>query len=261
MVQCFIGSFANLPWVKSETKQFKELLEHTHGKELPESDLRVILRGKSLEFYSGHYGQVLTGDGQILNVRDALLGINQLLDDLLEDTSLTGGIKPPDSAEPSSRLYLRLFRNRTQIPRDELHKILLGTGISQGYLEARGWVRLIGKEVHLIPIQERFDFFTGSGRNRKIIKTDLDQAHFLIGAALPQSGVKIDTELSNPNLKIKKAVDDILKWYGDTASSELERLAANTAYHLVEHWRNRRRKSSIPAAVQLSLFEELEDEE
>ena len=29
----------------------KELLEHTHGKEPPESDLRVILRGKSLEFY------------------------------------------------------------------------------------------------------------------------------------------------------------------------------------------------------------------
>ena len=46
-------------WVKDETIRLKELLEHTHGKTLPESDLRVILRGKSLEFYSRHYGQVL----------------------------------------------------------------------------------------------------------------------------------------------------------------------------------------------------------
>jgi len=65
-------------WVKSEATRLKDLLEHAHGKDLPESDLRVILRGKSLEFYSRHYGQVFTGDRQPLGVRDALLGINSL---------------------------------------------------------------------------------------------------------------------------------------------------------------------------------------
>jgi hypothetical protein len=46
--------------LKSESQRLKELLEHTHGKELPECDLREILRGKSLEFYSCHSGhQVL----------------------------------------------------------------------------------------------------------------------------------------------------------------------------------------------------------
>lgn len=246
-------------WVKSEAQRLKELLEHTHAKELPESDLRVILRGKSLEFYSRHYGQVFTGDGQLLEVRDALLGINQLLDDLLEDTSQTGGLRPPDIAEPSSRLYLRLFHTRKEMPRDELHKTLRGTGISQGDLEAKGWIRAVGKMVHVVPVSERFDFFTAKGRNRKVIKTDLDQTHFLIGAAMPNSGIKIESELNNQNFVVKKAVDQILQWYAATTNDETTKLASKTASQIVEHWRNRR-KEERPESQQLSLFEKLEEE-
>jgi hypothetical protein len=245
-------------WVKGETTRLKELLEHTHGKELPESDLRVILRGKSLEFYSRHYGQVFTGDGQILDVRDALLGINQLLDDLLEDTSLTGGLRPPDSAEPASRLFLRIFTNQPEIPRDELHKTLRGTGISQGELESRGWIRVISKMAHVIPIDERFAYFTERGRNRKVIKTDLDQAWFLIGAAAPNSNIKIDFELSNPNFRIKKSTDDILRWYADVEKDLVIRQSAETALRLVEHWRNRKDK---PKMVEPTLFDYLEENE
>ena len=246
-------------WVKDEAKRLKELLEHTHGKTLPESDLRVILRGKSLEFYSRHYGQVLSGDGQILEVRDALLGINQLLDDLLEDTTQSGGLHPPESAEPTSRLYLRLFKQQIEMDRDELHKTLRGTGISQGDFEARSWLRVTGRTVHLIPISERFAFFTERGRNRKVIKTDLDQAHFLIGAALPNSGLRIDAELNNENFRIKKSVDDILKWYSEVDHDAINRLAAKTAAQLVEHWRTNKGKK--PVDIQLSLFEMLEETE
>jgi len=244
-------------WVKDEAKRLKELLEHTHGKTLPESDLRVILRGKSLEFYSRHYGQVLSGDGQILDVRDALLGINQLLDDLLEDNTQTGGLRPPESAEPTSRLYLRLFKQRTEMDRDELHKTLRGTGISQGDFEARGWIRVVGRAVHIIPFKERFAYFTERGRNRKVIKTDLDQAHFLIGAAYPNSGLKIDTELNNLNFRIKKSVDEILRWYAEVDHDAVNRLAAKTAAQLVEHWRTNKGKK--PETKQLSLFEMLEE--
>lgn len=243
-------------WVKEETVRLKDLLEHTHGKTLPESDLRVILRGKSLEFYSRHYGQVFTGDGQVLDVRDALLGINQLLDDLLEDTTQTGGLRPPDSAEPASRLYLRLFKNRTEMARDELHKTLRGTGIAQGDLEARGWIRVVGREVHVIPVSERMAYFTERGRNRKVIKTDLDQAHFLIGAAYPNSGLKIEAELNNPNFRIKKSVDEILNWYAEVDKSSTNRMAARTAAKLVEHWRTRKDR---PQAVQRTLFDMLEE--
>ncbi len=243
-------------WVKDETVRLKELLEHTHGKTLPESDLRVILRGKSLEFYSRHYGQVFTGDGQGLVVRDALLGINQLLDDLLEDTTLTGGTRPPDSAEPASRLYLRLFKNCTEMERDELHKTLRGTGIAQGDLEARGWIRVVGRAVHVVPIHERFAYFTERGRNRKVIKTDLDQAHFLIGAAYSNSGLKIDAELNNPNFRIKKSVDEILKWYAEVDTNAANRMAARTAVQLVEHWRTHKDRSEI---IQPTLFDLLEE--
>lgn len=243
-------------WVKEETVRLKDLLEHTHGKTLPESDLRVILRGKSLEFYSRHYGQVFTGDGQVLDVRDALLGINQLLDDLLEDTTQTGGLRPPDSAEPASRLYLRLFKNCTEMARDELHKTLRGTGIAQGDLEARGWIRVVGREVHIVPVSERMAFFTERGRNRKVIKTDLDQAHFLIGAAFPNSGLKIEAELNNPNFRIKKSVDEILNWYAEVDKSSSNRMAARTATKLVEHWRTRKDR---PQVVQRTLFEMLEE--
>lgn len=245
-------------WVKDETVRLKELLEHTHGKTLPESDLRVILRGKSLEFYSRHYGQVFTGDGQVLEVRDALLGINQLLDDLLEDTTQTGGLRPPDSAEPASRLYLRLFKNRTEMERDELHKTLRGTGIAQSDLEAKGWIRVVGRAVHVVPIRERFSFFTERGRNRKVIKTDLDQAHFLIGTAYASSGLRIDVELNNPNFRIKKSVDEILKWVAEVDPNPANRMAARTAAQLVEHWRTRKDR---PQAVQMTLFDQLEENE
>ena len=245
-------------WVKEESFRLKELLEHTHGKELPESDLRVILRGKSLEFYSRHYGKVFTGDNQVLDVREALLGINQLLDDLLENTSLTGGVHPPDSAEPASRLYLRLFKKRTEMERDELHKTLRGTGIAQGDLEARGWIRVVGKTVVMVPIRERIAFFTERGRNRKVIKTDLDQAHFLVGAAFVDSGLKIESELNNPNFKVKRSVDELLHWYAEVDGDPVNRVAATTALQLLERWRNRKVK---PEPAQLSLFEVLESDE
>jgi putative DNA methylase len=232
------------------------MLEHTHARELPESDLRVILRGKALEFYSRHYGQVLTGDGQVLEVRDALLGINLLLDDLVATSSGTGSTPPPESAEPTARLYLRIFKNCTEIPRDELHKLLGGSGISQGDLESRGWIRVIGKAVSMIPIQERFLYFTERGRTRKVIKTDLDQAHFLIGVAYPNSGLKIETELNNPNFRIKKSVDDILKWYSEIGDSSTTRNSATTALRLVEHWRTR---TDRPTVVQPTLFDLLEE--
>ncbi|MGC8495494.1 MAG: hypothetical protein ACP5SH_27600 [Syntrophobacteraceae bacterium] len=244
-------------WVKEETVRLKDLLEHAHGKDLPESDLRVILRGKSLEFYSRHYGQVFTGEGQSLDVRDALLGINQLLDDVLEDSAQTVGLRPPDSAEPASRLYLRLFKNRSQMDRDELHKTLRGTGISQADLEARGWIRVLGRSIHAVPMHERLAYFTERGRNRKIIKSDLDQAHFLVGIAHPNSGLKVEAELNNQNFRIKKSVDDILKWIGETDQSAAVRLAARTASQLVEQWRGHKGK---PEFRQMTLFERLESD-
>ena len=245
-------------WVKDEAAQLKELLEHSHGKELPESDLLVILRGKALEFYSRHYGQVFTGNGQVLSVRDALLGINLLLDDLLAGKDENGKRRPPDAAEPASRLFLRVFQGHRSMARDELHKTLRGTGVSQGDIEARGWIRVVGTSVNVIPIEERFQYFTAPGRNRKVLKTDLDQAHFLIGAATPGSGVDVSDELSRASFQIKRSVDPILDWYAHTDPDTSIQRAAKLALDLVSHWRAKPAKG--PETRQLTLFEQLEAE-
>ncbi|MBC7342271.1 MAG: DUF1156 domain-containing protein [Clostridia bacterium] len=246
-------------WVKEETARLKDLLEHSHGKGLSEADLRVVLRGKALEFYSRHYGQVYKGEGQVLTVREALLGINQLLDDLLHGEGDNGRRRPPDMAEPATRLFLYIFQGRTSLPRDDLHKMLRGTGVSQDDLEARGWIRSAGTTVHVVPVAERFRYFTAPGRNRKVIKTDLDQAHFLIGAAQPGSGVNVIDELDRHTFQLKKAVDAILEWYAETDLDANIRQAARLALDLIRHWRARPTRNE--GVRQMTLFDRLEAEE
>jgi putative DNA methylase len=244
-------------WVKEETDHFRALLEHSHGKELPESDLLVILRGKALEFYSRHYGQVYTGDGQLLSVGEALLGINQLLDDLLAGEGTEAQERPPEEAEPASRLYLRIFQDRRSIPRDDLGKTLRGSGVAPADLEARGWIKTIGTAVHLVPIVERFQYFTAVGRTRKVLKTDLDQAHFLAGAVMGQTGVDVNTELNRGTFTVKRSVDAILRWYAEKDSSKEVRDAAELAGEIVAHWRTR---PKAKPTEQMTLFETLEAE-
>ncbi len=245
-------------WVKEEAIHLRNLLEHSHGKDLPESDLLVILRGKALEFYSRHYGQVFTGDGQVLSVGEALLGINQLLEDLIAGDGADARKRPPEAAEPASRLYLRIFTDQDSIPRDELHKTLRGTGIAPADLEARGWVRAQGTTVHSVPIIERFQYFTAPGRKRVVLKTDLDQAHFLIGAAMGGSGVNIDRELNGGTWTVKRSVDPVLTWYAEMDPDEDVRDAAKTAAGLVSHWRSRPKPKPVE---QMTLFDRLDAEE
>ncbi len=241
-------------WVKAEAARYKELLEHVHGQDLTQADLMVILRGKALEFFSRHYGQVLTGDGQILGVRDALLGINLLLDDLVASGE-EGALRPPDNVEPASRLYLSLFSVRADMSRDELSKTLRGTGVEPNDLQARGWLRVVGTKVHAKPIGERFTEFRVPGRTRKaVLKTDLDQAHFLIGLATLGSGLKFEDEMFSWGVNLKRSTDAILEWYSQTAKDKSIREAAERALRLVVAWRNR----PIGEEAQMPLFNRLE---
>lgn len=246
-------------WVKKEAQRLKDMLEISHGQDLLEPDMLVILRGKALEFYSRHYGQVYTGDDDLLGVRDALLGINQLLEDVIAGEAENGHRRPPDAAEPATRFYLRLFQKDTEMDRDELHKTMRGTGITSDDFESRGWITVAGTTVKAIPIPERYAYFTAPGRNRKVLKTDLDQAHFLIGAALPGSGLDITQELNRNTFALKKSVDVILEWYAQTAVKENIQKAAQLASGLVTHWRAQ--PQAQPGPQQMSLFQRLEAEE
>ena len=245
-------------FVREEAGRLKSLLETVHGKDLPEADLRVILRGKSLEFYSQHYGQVQTGTGEMLGVRDALLGINQMLDDIMEDAAATGGLRPPESAEPVSRLYLRVFRNVEKTTRDALHKTLQGSGISQNDLESRGWISVNGRDVTVVSIQDRYAALTKRGLNRKFIKSDLDQSFFLMGMVL--AGRKVTAELENGNLKLKNSVPDILKWFSVTSDNAMIRQAASSVIVLMDQY-EQARKAKAAATEQPSLFDLLDEED
>lgn len=253
------ASYAKMrKFVREEAGRLKNLLEAVHGKSLPEADLRVILRGKALEFYSQHYGQVQTGTGDMLNVRDALLGINQILDDILTDGATDNYLRPPESAEPISRLYLRIFKNVDTTSRDALHKTLQGSGISQNDLESRGWISVVGRDVTVTPVQERYAQLTRRGFTRKHIKSDLDQCFFLMGMIL--AGKNLIQELENGNLKLKKSVPDILKWFSQTSDKERIRWAASTAITLMDqHEQERRAKQT--ATEQPSLFDLLDEED
>ena len=242
-------------WVRDEAARLKTLLEHSHGTSLSDADLRVILRGKALEFYSRHYGQVWIGQ-EILGVKEALLGINQLLDDLLAE-GVAATQRPPEAADPITRLFLRLFARRVSMPRDELHKNLKGTTVDTALLADRGWVRVVGTTVHAVPVAERFQFFTAPGRNRKIIRTDLDQAQFLAGAALPRSGLNIEAELDRETFNVKPSVDPLLDWIAQTDASADVRQAAVLAKNIVANWRTKQaaERARRPESAQLELLQ------
>jgi hypothetical protein len=208
-------------WVKAELSRLRPLLGSFKSRGLSDADVRVILRGKALEFYSRHYGKVLVsapgGEETVLSIRDALLGINQLLD----DSGGQPGERPPSIVQPLVYQYLRLFGPKAAHSRDEVSKLLRGTAIQQRDFEHIGsspWIVEEDKTVRRVPIYDRFQKMVK--RSRREMKTELDQAHFLIGAALPaqegDTAVNIEKELERETFLIRPGVEALLDWYSKT---------------------------------------------
>ena len=63
-------------------------------------------------------------------------------------------------------------------------------------------------------------------RPRREMKTEIDQAHFLIGAAMPNSGVNLEQELSKDSWMVRRSVDAVLEWYGKASFDPAIRSAA-----------------------------------
>ena len=106
------------------------------ARELSTADVRVVLRGKALEFYSRHYGHVFTSDSEPLSINHALLGINQLLD---EDMSSPEN-RPPSIVQPVAYQFLRVFAGKVAMRTDDVGKSLRGTGIAKKEFE-----RVVGR--------------------------------------------------------------------------------------------------------------------
>ena len=235
--------------VLHDVRDLTDLLEH-HSKEgLPEADLQVIRRGKALEYFSRHYGKVFKDQDTPMTVLEALLGINQLLDEE------AGGIKeaPPHNAEPFTRMLLRLFDGRVELPRDQMQKFLRGSGSAPSDFISRGWVEEKKKIFYLLSPLELAQGWIG--KQRRLITSDYDQAMFFIGACFEGSGINASETLGNPNFRPHPALGALLTWFKTHGADSKTRNAAVMAAQLYRNW-EAKNQPKVEAMLPFMLDEE-----
>jgi len=232
--------------VMADVRQLQVMLEN-HAKEgLPAADLQVIRRGKALEYFSRHYGKVYVDEGRTISVREALIGINQLID---EDAS-KGVEPPPGNAEPITRQFLRTFGHATELPRDQLQKFLRGTITTPDDFVLRGWCTEKNK---VFTRTNPLDFAREwSGKHRRRLTSDLDQALVLIGACFDGSGINASDTLKNENFRPHVALKPLLEWLHRNGPDQDTRNAASRAVTIYNAWQ----ASQAPKPTQRSLFDD-----
>ncbi len=214
--------------------QIKTLLAHHAASGLQEADLQVIRRGKALEYFSKHYGKVFIAEEGDFNLRSAILGINQILDDQRDQSKDV----PPVAADPYTRTFLRLFIDTDNLARDQVQKHLRGTGIAPSEFVERNWCREAKKLFTLVPPLEFASGWKGkhrSGIGNSIGRAgggDLDQALFLIGACHEGSGINVKETLSNRNFNAHPALADVLEWFTKHGCNPTVKSAARLALQL-----------------------------
>lgn len=232
--------------VLADVRQLQGLLENHAKAGLPAADLQVIRRGKALEYFSRHYGKVFVDEGRAISVKDALVGINQLID---EDANKTTE-PPPVTAEPITRQFLRIFNGQTELARDQMQKMLRGSGIAPDEFTNRGWASEEKKIFHLAdPLGFARDW---QGRHRRRLTADLDQALVLIGACYDGSGINASDTLKNENFRPHPALKGLLEWLSKHGATQPKRNASSRALTIYNNWAS----SHKEAVAQMSLFQE-----
>lgn len=232
--------------VLADVRQLQGMLENHARAGLPAADLQVIRRGKALEYFSRHYGKVYVDEGRPISVKDALVGINQLID---EDANKTA--EPvPVIAEPMSRQFLRIFDSKTELARDQIQKLLRGSGIAPDEFDKRGWCSEDKKVFHLAdPLDFARDW---QGKHRRKLTADLDQALVIVGACYDGSGINAADTLKNDNFKPHPALKSLLEWLSKRGQTQSTRNASSRALTIYNNWA----ASNKDQVRQLSLFQE-----
>ncbi|MCU6432610.1 DUF1156 domain-containing protein [Undibacterium sp. Jales W-56] len=234
--------------VMADVRQLQAMLEN-HAKEgLPAADIQVIRRGKALEYFSRHYGKVYVDEGRAISVKEALVGINQLID---EDAD-KGKEPPPVNAEPMTRQFLRTFDGKAEIARDQLQKFLKGSITTPDEFVQRGWC---SEKSKIFIAADPLDFARDwQGKHKRKLTSDLDQALVLIGACYDGSGINASDTLKNENFKPHVALKPLLEWLSRRAANPPARNAASRAVSIFNNWA----ATQAPKPLQGSLFEEYE---
>ncbi|TCQ15312.1 DUF1156 domain-containing protein [Rhizobium sp. PP-CC-3G-465] len=235
--------------VMADVRQLQAMLEN-HAKEgLPAADLQVIRRGKALEYFSRHYGKVYVDEGRVISVKDALVGINQLID---EDAD-KGKEPSPVNAEPITRQFLRTFGSAVDLQRDQLQKFLKGSITTPDEFVQRGWCSEKNKVFTRVdPLEFAREW---SGKHRRRLTSDMDQALVLIGACSENSGINASDTLKNENFKPHVALRPLLEWLHRNGPDQATRNAASRAVSIYKTWQS----SQAPQPIQASLFGDDED--
>jgi putative DNA methylase len=234
--------------IVDDVRRIANLLSQHQKEGLPAADLQVIKRGKALEYFSRHYGKVFIEQGREFSIREALVGINLLLDD---DTGSKGGPEtPPSNAEPYTRQFFRLFYETSQVPRDQMQKFLRGTGIAPSDFEERGWCVEKNKVFILTPPVELARLWKGA--SRKGMARDFDQTMFLVGGCFEASNIRVMDTLDSPNFAPHPATAELVDWLTRHGGSKEIKFAAQRAQTIYRDWLG---KNKAKAQEQIRLFD------
>ncbi len=235
--------------ITDDVRRIKNLLSQHQKEGLPAADLQVIKRGKALEYFSRHYGQVFIEKDRPFTIREALVGINNLLDDDSGSTA-SGPEAPPPNAEPYTRQFFRIFYETTHVPRDQMQKFLRGTGIAPSDFEERGWCSEKNKTFTFTRPQELA--LAWKGASRKGMARDFDQAMFLVGACVDGSGIRVDDTLNSPNFAPHPATGDLVDWLCRHGGSQEIKHAAQRARTIYRDWLSKNKRK---VEEQMRLFD------
>lgn len=217
--------------VLHDVRRLQDLLEHHQMEGLPEADIQVIRRGKALEYFSKHYGKVFKSEGEVMTVQEALVGVNQILE---EETGETKTV-PPHEAESFTRMLLRLFDNKKELDRDQIQKFLRGSGASPSDFLARGWCTESKKVFALRPMPEMAKEIYDKKHIQRVT-CDYEQAALLIGACFENSGINVTKILNDKNFKPHPALKSVLEWFWNHGADDNVGAAARKASDIYNGW-------------------------
>ena len=183
-----------------------------------------------------------------MEVRDALLGINLLLDEE------AGALKEPMPVAASALTcqLLRLFDGERRIPQDQIQKFLRGTGYAPGDFVDRGWCTHDKKSKSFEIVSPLDIAHTWHAKQRQGMIHDYDQAAFLIGACFENSGINATETLDMGNFRPHPALGSLLDWFGSKGTTSEIRTAAVRGRAILDGWKSKTQQGDR----QLSLFEE-----
>lgn len=213
-----------------DVRQLQSLLEHHQRAGLPDADIEVIKRGKALEYFSRHYGKVYVEEGREFTVKEALAGINEII----QDQAGSDAVKAPDNAEPLTRQFLRIFADKNQIERDQIQKFLRGSGVGPSDFITRNWCMEINRPKAFVWINALE--YAKEKKTLKSLHRDFDQALFLVGGCHDGSGINVKKEMNDGDFKPHPGLGELLSWLGMHGPTSEFKNASHTARQLFNSW-------------------------